>query len=59
MEGLDSCYLNSAPWAASFEQIDQLKHLRRAVAPTAEQIRVSDIIYKPVLTRDGNEHTTK
>lgn len=59
MEGIDSCYFNAAPWAASFEQIDQLKHLRRAVAPTAEQIRVDDLIYKPVLTRDGNTHIKK
>jgi len=59
MEGIDSCYFNAAPWAASFEQIEQLKHLRRAVAPTAEQIRVDDLIYKPVLTRDGNMHTKK
>ena len=59
MEGIDSCYFNAASWAASFEQIEQLKHLRRAVAPTAEQIRVDDLIYKPVLTRDGNDHTKK
>lgn len=59
MEGVDSCYFNAAPWAVSFEKIDQLKHLRRAVVPTAEQIRVDDLIYKPVLTRDGNEHTKK
>lgn len=59
MEGVDSCAVGPAPWASSFEQIEQLKHLRRAVAPTAEQIRVDDLIYKPVLTRDGNEHTKK
>ena len=59
MEGVDSCYFNAAPWAASFEQIDQLKHLRRAVAPTPEQVKVNEIIYKPVLTRDGNDHTKK
>ena len=59
MEGADSCYFNAGPWAASFKQIDQLKHLRRAVAPTAEQIRVDDLIYKPVLTRNGNDHTKK
>lgn len=59
MEGIDSCAVGPAPWAASFEKIEQLKHLRRAVAPTAEQIRVDDLIYKPVLTRDGNTHTKK
>ena len=59
MDGVDSCYFNAAPWAASFGQIEQLKHLRRAVAPTVEQIRVDDLIYKPVLTRDGNDHTKK
>ena len=53
MDGVDSCAVGPAPWASSFEQIEQLKHLRRAVAPTAEQIRVDDLIYKPVLTRTG------
>jgi hypothetical protein len=59
MEGLDSCYAGPAPWAESFEKIDQLKHLHRGVAPTPEQVKVNEIIYRPVLTRDGNEHTKK
>ena len=59
MEGVDSCYFNAAPWAASFEQIEQLKHLRRGVAPTPEQVQVNEIIYRPLLTRVGNEHTKK
>lgn len=52
--GVDSCALGGpAPWASSFEEIEQLKHLKQAKPPTADQIRVTDTIYKPILTRTG------
>ena len=58
MDGTDSCYGGYASWAATFAEIEQLKHLKRAdKKPTPEEIAVSEMIYKPVFTRGGNSHT--